>query len=227
MSIRSGLRALAVVVGVAVVITWTGTAFAHASPNAPEDGPDTFNVAAGAAVSATTSKVVISVPQSSPSLTITCTASSLTGRTGTTLRFNVGPPTFSDGSGKPCNDNLGFTDMFTSNSTNGAWKLAEKDFTNSGAGDEGLPEPNATGDRVTIQLPKAGLTDANNWPCSITFAPSAASSISGTYNDAGKLVVKGAKIPISVSGPSFCGPASQTAAITVTYQLTPAVFDQG
>jgi hypothetical protein len=141
--------------------------------------------------------------------------------------FSIGLPSLSDGSGRPCSDTLGFTDTFKSNAGNGAWTLAEKDFTNAGAGDEGLPEPNATGDRMMIRLPKAGLTDTNNWPCSITFAPTAAATISGAYNDAGMLVVKDSKVPVSVIGPSFCGPAMQTAMVTATYRVTPAIFDKG
>jgi hypothetical protein len=216
---------MALVVGITTAVMAAGTPFAHASPSASEDGQDTFNVAKGTAVSATSSKVVISVPLAS--LLITCTASSLAGRTGTSLTFSIGLPTFNDGSSKSCNDNLGFTDTFKSSTLNGAWTLTEKDFTNGGAGDEGLTEPNATGDRMVIRLPKAGLTDQNNWPCSIIFAPSATASISGTYNDAGMFVVKGAKVPVSVSGPSFCGPTSQTATITGTYRLTPGIFDRG
>jgi hypothetical protein len=51
--------------------------------------------------------------------------------------------------------------------------------------------------------------------------------IGGGYNDAGTLTIKGAKIPVAVSGPSFCGPATQTVTVTVTYTLSPAMFDQG
>jgi hypothetical protein len=160
-------------------------------------------------------------------MVITCTASGFAGKTGTTLRFGVGLPTFSDGSGKPCTDNLGFTDSYTSSTLHGAWTVTEKDFTYSGYGDEGLTEPNATGDRLVIGLPRAGLTDTNSWGCGITFAPTGASTISGAYNDAGMLVVRGAKVPVSVSGPTFCGPASQTVTVTVSYKLSPALFDQG
>jgi hypothetical protein len=192
-----------------------------------EDGADTFSVTSGTAVVLTSSKVTISVPGSSPSLTITCTSSTLSGKTRTSLRFPTGLPLFTDASNTPCADNLGFTDSFTANSVNGSWAVAEKDFTNAGAGDEGLPEPNATGDKFMIHMPKAGLTDRNNWPCSLTFAPLGNASITGTYNDAGTFSVTNAKIPISMSGPAFCGPASQTVTLTATYTLSPGIFDQG
>jgi hypothetical protein len=204
-----------------------GTAIVHAAPNAAEDAVDTFNVASGTAVAGMTANVVISVPSTVPSMVVTCTASSFAGKTGTKLTFGIGLPTFTDGSGKPCTDNLGFTDTFQSNSTNGAWLLMEKDFTNAGVGDEGLAEPNATGDRLVIRIPKGGLTDTNNWPCSFTFAPAGAVMIGGAYNDRGTLTIKGAKLAATVSGPGFCGPASQTVMVTVTYQLSPALSDQG
>jgi hypothetical protein len=221
------LRASALLVGIACAALVVGIPFAHASPSATEDGADTFNVATGTGVAATTAKVVISVPSTSPPMVITCTASRMAGRTGTTLKFSVGLPTFSDGTGKTCNDNIGFTDSFKSSTLNGPWTLTEKDFTNAGAGDEGLPEPNATGDHLVVGLPKAGLIDTNNWPCTITFAPLAPVSIAGNYNDAGMFTVKGAKVPVSVSGPPFCGPASQTVTITVTYKVSPSLFDRG
>ena len=203
------------------------SATSTSATSAPEDGGDTFSVASGTAVTFSSSKVTISVPGSSPSLTITCTSSTFRGKTRTSLQFPTGLPLFTDASNAACTDNLGFTDSFAANSVNGLWAVTEKDFTNAGAGDEGLPEPNATGDRFVIHMPKAGLIDTNNWPCSLTFAPSGNATISGAYNDAGTLSVKNVKIPISMSGPAFCGPASQTVTLTATYTLTPGIFDQG
>jgi hypothetical protein len=195
--------------------------------SAVEDGADTFSVAAGTAVTFSSSKVVISVPSTSPPIMITCTSSTFHGKTRSSLRFPTGLPLFTDASNAVCTDTLGFTDSFAANSTNGSWAVAEKDFTNAGAGDEGLPEPNATGDKFMIHMPKAGLIDTNNWPCSLTFAPSGNATITGAYNDAGTLSVKNVKIPISMSGPAFCGPASQTVTLTATYKLSPGIFDKG
>jgi hypothetical protein len=218
--------ATAVVVGMAAALV-AGGAFAQASRLAPPDPGDTFNVASGTAVTGTTASVTISMPSTSPAMVITCTASSFAGKTGTTLRVSLGLPVLNDGAGKTCNDSLGFTDSFQANSTNGMWSITEKDFTNGGPGDEGLPEPNATGDKMVITIPKGGLVDTNNWPCSIVFAPSAAAFVGGAYNDGGVFKIKGARIPVSVSGPPFCGPAAQTVTLTATYTVSPGLFDQG
>jgi hypothetical protein len=196
------------------------------TPLSAEDGADTFNVAPGTSVGLSSTQVVISVPSSSPAMVITCTTSSLSGKTKSSLTFPTGIPVFSD-AGSSCSDNLGFTDSFAANATHGSWSVHEKDFTNASQGDEGLPEPNATGDKFVIHMPTAGLVDTNNWPCSLTFAPAASASISGTYNDAGTFAIKNAKIPVSVSGPPFCGPASQTVTLTATYTLSKSLFDQG
>jgi hypothetical protein len=202
-----------------------GSAFALASP-AVVDGGDTFNVAPGTSVSGNSAKVVISVA-TAPSMIITCNAASFAGKTGTTLKFSIGLPSLRDVTGGPCTDTQHFTDSFQSNTTNGPWTLAEKDFSNAGAGDEALPEPNATGDKLVITIPKAGLIDTNNWPCTIVFAPTGAALIAGAYNDGGTLKINNARIPVSVSGPPFCGAAAQMVTLTATYTLTPGFFDHG
>lgn len=220
---RSGMAVVALAALLVPLLSATSTS----ATSSPEDGADTFNVASGTAVTFSSSKVVISVPSSSPSLMITCTSSTFRGKTKKSLRFSTGLPLLTDAGSASCTDNLGFTDSFAANSVNGSWAVAENDFTNAGAGDEGLPEPNAKGDKFVIHMPKAGLIDTNNWPCSLTFAPSGNASISGAYNDAGTFSVKNVKIPISMSGPAFCGPASQTVMLTATYTLNPGIFDKG
>jgi hypothetical protein len=217
--------ATAVVVGMATALV-AGNAFAHASP-AVVDGGDTFNVAPGTSVTGSSAMVVIILPSTSLGMMkITCTSSIPAGKTGTTLKFSIGLPTFSAAAGGSCSDNLGFTDTFLANTTNGPWTLSEKDFANAGAGDEALPEPNATGDKLVVTVPKGGLVDMNNWPCTLVFAPSGAALIKGAYNDGGKFTIKNAKIPVS-SGQGFCAPASQTVTFTATYTLTPGFFDHG
>jgi hypothetical protein len=219
-------RATAVVVGMAAALA-AGSAFAQASPSVV-DGGDTFNVAPGTPVAGSSAMVVIVLPTTSfGMMKITCTSSIFAGKTGATLRFSIGLPSFSAATGGPCSDYLGFTDSFQSNTTNGPWTVTEKDFANNGAGDEALPEPNATGDKLLITIPKAGLVDTNNWPCGIVFAPTAAAVIAGAYNDGGTFKITNAKIPVSVSGPAFCGPKSQTVTFTATYKLTPGFFDHG
>ena len=205
-----------------------GTTLASAAPAAGEDGADTFNVAAGTTVTGTNSGVVtISGTTSAGTLTITCTLSTFTGKTGTTLKIGIAPPVFADASGAPCTDNFGQTDTFKSNSTNGKWSLTEKDFTNNGAGDEGLPEPNATGDKMIITIPKAGLVATNSFAagCTATLAPSAAIHIKGKYNDSGTLTITNASVPIATS--AACPVQATSATVTVKYTLSPAVFDQG
>ena len=220
---RTGMAIAALAALLVPLLSATSTSAASTA----EDGADTFSVASGTAVMFSSSKVVISVPGSSPSMVITCTSSAFSGKTRSSLRFPAGLPVLRDAGGASCTDSLGFTDSFAANSASGSWAVAEKDFTNAGAGDEGLAEPNATGDRFVIHVPKAGLIDTNNWPCSLTFAPSGSASISGAYNDAGTFSVKNAKIPIGMSGPAFCGPASQTVTLTATYTLNPGIFDKG
>ena len=75
-----------------VTALMTGITTVNASPSLAEDGADTFNVASGTSVTAMTSSVVISVPSTVPSMTVTCTASSFAGKTGITLAFGIGLP---------------------------------------------------------------------------------------------------------------------------------------
>jgi hypothetical protein len=203
------------------------TTFASAAPNAKEDGADTFNVAKGTAVRGTNSGTVIfSASTSAGTITVSCSLSTFSGKTGTILTVGIAPPIFGNAAMPACKDSLGFTDTFKSNSLNGKWSLTEKDFTNKGTGDEGLPEPNATGDTMVIIVPKAGLVDSNSSApgCTITFAPSGAAHVRGKYNDGGALTIKSASIPVSATG---CPVTGTTATVTVTYNLSPAIFDIG
>jgi hypothetical protein len=127
----------------------------------------------------------------------------------------------SDAAG-PCSDNFGFTDTFASNSANGKWSVAEKDAGN----DEGLAEPNAAGDKMVMTIPKAGLVDSNSSgsSCKITVAPTAAATVTGTYNDGGTFTITGATIPLSTSG---CPVSPTSATFSATYTLSPAIFDMG
>jgi hypothetical protein len=216
----------ALTVGIAAVIV-ASTTYAAAAPNAKEDGADTFSVASGTTVRGTsTGTVTFAATTSAGTITVTCSLSTFTGKTGTTLKIGIAPPTFADAAAPMCTDSLGFTDTFHANSLNGKWSVVEKDFTNSGAGDEGLPEPNATGDKMTITMPKAGLVDSNSSApgCTITFAPSGAAHITGTYNDAGTLTIKNASIPATTAG---CAVTGTSATLTVTYTLSPAIHDIG
>lgn len=217
---------LALVVGIAAAVA-ASTTYASVAPNATEDGADTFNVASGTTVNGTSAGMAtFAASTSAGTITVTCSLSTFSGKTAATLKIGISPPTFADAAAPRCTDGLGFTDTFHANSLNGKWAVAEKDFTNSGAGDEGLPEPNATGDKMTITMPKAGLVDSNSSApgCTITFAPSGAAHVTGTYNDAGTLTIKNAAIPATTTG---CPVTGTTARLTVTYTLSPAIFDVG
>lgn len=224
---RRSRTTLALMAAVASALA-AGTTLASAAPTAGEDGADTFNVPSGTTVTGTNSGVVtISGSTSAGTLTITCTFSTSSGKTGTTLKIGIAPPVFSDASGAPCTDNFGQTDTFKSNSTNGKWSLTEKDFTNSGAGDEGLPEPNATGDKMVLTIPKAGLVGTNSFAagCTATVAPSAAAHITGKYNDSGTLTITKASVPIATS--AACPVQATSGTVTVKYALSPPIFDHG
>ena len=193
-----------------------------------EDEPDTFNVPARTALSAVNSgHVTFTVPTAIVTVTVTCTVSSFSGKTGTTLKFSVSPPVFSDGGSTPCSDSLGQSDTVTSNNTAGAWSVKEQDVTNNGAGDEGMPEPNASGDKMVLTIPKAGLVDNNSTGCVVTAAPNGPVAVTGKYNDAGRFVITNAPVPASSSASCPGGPTTGTATLNATYSLSRSIFDVG
>lgn len=143
-------------------------------------------------------------------VTVTCTG--FTGKgpvpaTGLTVTLSA-PPTFSG-----CTDSLGGTDTITTNQTNGKWKLAEVD-----SATETTTEPN-TGDKARLTIPKAGATFSSSLVsgCTITVAPTAAHSVTGSYNDSSTATVKNQSIPVSATG---CSSAS-TSTVTATIVLSP------
>jgi hypothetical protein len=216
--IRIGL-ALASIIGVALT---AGGLPAHAAPSAAEDGADTFNVATGTLVKIKNSGDVTFNPGTN--YVITCTKSTFSGSTGTTLKFTVTPPVFSDGT-TSCTDSLGAEDAFSGNTTNGAWVLKEKDFGNAGAGDEGQVEPNPKGDKLALTIPKAGLVLQSSLGCFYTLAPSGAVSVTGKYDDGGVWLVRNASIPAAYN--SDCPAPMSRLTLSVTYTLNPALFDIG
>lgn len=216
-------RLVALTVGVLGLVA-AGITPGHASSSSggPEDGQDTYNVPAKTLVTATNaSSITFAANTSIGPVSVTCTTSVFSGKTGTTLRIATTPPTFTDGSG-PCTDSAGGQDTVTSNTTNGKWSLTEKDLAN----DEGLPEPNATGDMMILAIPQAGIVDVASIGCTVTIAPTAAAKLVGTYNDAGTITFTKKSVPVALSG-SSCPATASTAKVTVTYTLNPAIFDQG
>jgi hypothetical protein len=83
---------------------------------------------------------------------------------------------------------------------------------------------------MVMTIPEAGLIDT--WSvapgCTITFAPSAAASLTGKYNDGGTWTMTGAGSTVPISTSAACGGFGTGAgAFKVAYTLSPAVFDQG
>ena len=125
-------------------------------------------------------------------VTATCTASSssfqLTTKGGGLGPFTISNPTFTG-----CTDNAAgtHTDTVTSNSTNGPWTAT---YVNS----TGSPNP----DKIKLGIPKAGLRLVSSIApsCTVTFAPSAAAGVSGSYDNAGNLQFTAQSIGYSVTG---------------------------
>ena len=217
-------RTALAILAAATVAATAGSTLAFASRQAAEDGGDTFNVAKGTTVTATNVGNVVFVAHTNVGdVTTTCTFSTFSGKTGAGLKFAISPPVFSDGGGAPCTDVTGATDTFAASRTNAAWALKEIDH----GADEGLPEPNATHDRMGITLPQAGLVDTNSSSpgCTVTFAPSGPVTVIGKYNDAGTFKLTDAPIPVVFS--SACQVTGTSVSLSLTYNLSPALFDQG
>ena len=217
-------RTALAILAAATVAATAGSTLAFASRQSAADGGDTFNVAKGTTVTATNAgNAVFTAQTNAGTFTVTCTLSSFSGKTGAGLRFTVSPPVFSDGDAAPCTDVAGATDSFAANSTNAAWAVKELDH----GADEGLPEPNATRDRMSITVPQAGLVDTNSSApgCTVTFAPTAPVTVIGKYDDAGTLKITNAPIPVVYS--SGCALSGTSVSLSLTYTLSPAIFDQG
>jgi hypothetical protein len=149
-------------------------------------------------------------------ITVTCTKSSLSATTPATGLgpFTVGSPSFGG-----CTDDLGGTDTFK---PKGSWSLRFVDAAN----DETSKEPNA-GDRLSLTIPKDGatVTTSIDPSCTVTVAPTAAATVTGSYDDVKTLTFTSAKVPISVSGASCFITGSGTSALSATYVLTPGIHD--
>lgn len=134
----------------------------------------------------------------------TCTAFTSTFQL-TTKGGGLGPFTLSNPAVSGCTDNVGGTDTVTSNKTNGPWTAT---YVNS----TGSPSP----DLVRLSIPKAGLKLVSSaYPsCIVTYAPSAAGIVSGSYDNAGNLQFTNASISYSATGTCPPGTGSGTATLT-------------
>lgn len=210
MSLRKMLVATAsatVILGVAAttVIAATG------------DTDDHFSVAGGTTITGalkTGTKMILSGTINGIPITVNCTTFTATGKAPAKgLSVAIAPPTI-----KGCTDTLGGKDTVITNQTNGKWKVAEVDAPN----DESATEPNPTGDKLKLTIPKAGATFSSSLVpgCTITAAPTVASSVSGTYDDTSTGKVTNSPIPVSATGCS-----ATTATVSATVILSPGVHD--
>ena len=204
------------IAGVGVVAILVGTATAvYASA---ENDTDHFSRPAGTVVKgALKTGTVIKFTGSINGIPITvkCTHFAASGplpASGLTATLSA-PPTVSG-----CTDSLGGTDTVATNQTNGPWLLQGIDKPL----DEGLAEPNATGDKASLIIPKAGATFKSNAvsACVITAAPSGPAPVTGTFNDSNTIIVNGASIPTSGSG---C--TSTNAKTYSTVIISPTIHD--
>ncbi len=154
----------------------------------------------------------------------TCTGSvsqfQLSDKGGGLGPFTLAKPTFTG-----CTDNLGGTDTITSNITNGHWTAT---YVNS----TGSPNPNT----ITLGVPKAGqtLTSSAVPGCTVTLFPSAAGTISGTYDNNGNLQFSNQALTYSAAGscPTGTGPGNATFSTALKsggtgvegYQITPPIL---
>jgi hypothetical protein len=127
---------------------------------------------------------------------VTCT-SSITKFVLTTKGGGLGPLPISNPSFTGCTDNLGGTDTLTSNSTNGAWTSTYVNAATASASN-----------MLKIGIPKAGQTLKSSVApnCTLTVDPTAAGSVSGTYDNAGNFRITGAVINFSATGPTGACP---------------------
>jgi hypothetical protein len=173
-------------------------------------------------------------------ITVTCTRSTAGGtppaKSAGLAAFPVKPlPTFNDGKTstgtvKPCTDNLGGTETSTTNNTNGKWKIGTVDASNDETSAEPTTCTSTTCDHLKIVIPKAGAIVTTSQGCTITVAPSAAFTVTGTYTDGAggvyHLTINVSNLPISVSGVTTCPSlGATTASFTGTYTFGPGVRD--
>jgi hypothetical protein len=193
-----------------------GTGTAAFAANGADTG-DHFSLAAGTVVTSALksgTKVTFKGSIDGVAITVTCTTFTASGKipaTGLTVPLSA-PPTISG-----CKDTLGGTDTVKTNTTNGKWKLREKDVTTTADS----AEPNS-GDKAILTIPKAGATFVSSFlpTCTVTTAPSGPANVTGTYDDINTIQDTNASIPTSGSG---C--TTTAASETATVVLSPNVHD--
>jgi hypothetical protein len=142
-----------------------------------------------------------------------CTASSTSGKTPASgLTTTITRPTFTG-----CTDSLHGKDTVK---TTGTWKLTFIDAANDETAEK-------AGDKLKITIPIKGATVTSTAApgCSITVAPTAAASVTGSYNDVNTLTVTKAPVPARTSSGCPGGAKTSTATFSATYVLTPHMHD--
>jgi hypothetical protein len=158
------------------------------------------SVAPGTKVTGTSHSITFKGTINGINITVTCTnfSDSVVVPAGATKSLNIPPPTING-----CTDSLSGTDTVKTNSTNGSWKL----------------KTNSAGSKLKLVIPKAGATFKSSFlpSCTITAAPTAAISVSGSYSSsAGTDTVNNQ--PIAVKG---TGCTATTASTTTTVKFSP------
>jgi hypothetical protein len=160
-----------------------------------------------------------------PGFSWTCTNSQLNGTTPATGlgKFKVSP-TYNDGTGTPCADNLGFKHIMA---PSGTWKIG---MTDAGS-DEAATEPN-TGDKLKLTIPLGGLTDSDSLGCLLTFAPSAPITLKSSYSDNGTFRLSTGLTTIPITATNLLGlicqlPSLLGATFSATYTFNQTISDAG
>jgi hypothetical protein len=124
----------------------------------------------------------------------------------------VNPPTFKNNGGA-CPSNLfGATVTLSTNHTNGNWTLALQN---------GAPV------KGSLTIPKAGAVGTTSIAgCSITVAPLAPATVSGTWTNGSagspsRLTIANASVPVKIAGGSLC-PKGTVGTISASYDVADA-----
>jgi hypothetical protein len=215
MKLSKGKRIAVAAIGISVLLGGTASTVYAVSGT---DTGDHFSLPAGTVVTGglkagtvfTAKGTIDAIP-----ITVTCTTFSTSGKIPASgLKIKIAPPTISG-----CTDTSGGTDIVSTNQTNGKWSLSEVDVT--GTGDNS--EPNS-GDKAKLKIPKAGATFTSSVlsGCVVTVAPTAAASVTGTYDDTNTMTFTNVSFP--TGGNNVCS-TSATSTSSATEVLNQNVHD--
>jgi hypothetical protein len=204
-------KKLALAASLTAVVVGLGTGIAFASA---ETDTDNITPANTSFVATSTNFVAKSTINGVP-ITVTCKSVTISG---TTPASGLGPVNINNPSFSGCTDNLHETDIITTNSTNGPWRLTFIDAAN----DESQSEPN-TGDQLQVTIPKAGATfQSSSIPgCTVIVASNGPATITGAYDDSNTLSFSNASIPVQGVGCT----ASSVTTISATFKFNINLHD--